>query len=54
VKKFNDELALQFVLTFVNTKDLLQAAMNGFSIEKDQTSIENSDICYKAIQAYLK
>jgi S-adenosylhomocysteine hydrolase len=54
MKNFNDELALQFVLTFIDTKDLLQAAMNGFSIENNQTSIENSDICYKAIQAYLK
>lgn len=50
---FNEEAALQLVTEFIPVKDLLVAAMNEFSKSSSQTAVENSDILFKAVQAYL-
>lgn len=49
----NETLAIQFALSFIDAKSLLAAAMRGFD-EDDERAKENSDVCYKAIQVYLK
>lgn len=48
----NENLAIQFVLSFIDTKTLLAAAMHGFE-ENSERNKENSDVCYKAIKVYL-
>lgn len=48
----NESLALQFALSFIDAKTLLAAAMRGFDEDTDKDR-ENSDVCYKAIKAYL-
>jgi hypothetical protein len=48
----NENLAIQFVLSFIDTKTLLAAAMRGFE-ESSERDKENSDVCYKAIKVYL-
>lgn len=46
--------ALKYVLEFISTEDLLTAAMNGFALKSNDASRDNSDICFKAIQAFLQ
>lgn len=48
----NDLLALQFVLSFIDAKTLLTAAMNGFDDDNERDK-DCSDVCYKAIKAFL-
>lgn len=48
----NEMLALQFVLSFVDAKALLTAAMNGFNDDTERAK-ENADVCYKAIKVFL-
>lgn len=49
----NDMVALQMLLSFISVKDLIQAAMNGFSEEESVAGKENADLCFKVIKAYL-
>ena len=50
----NEMAALQFVLEFVSVDDLLTAAMNDFSEKEDVKSKENADLCFKALESFLK
>lgn len=47
-------LALQFVFEFVPVKDVLVSAMKQFAEEGTTRSKDNSDVCFKAVQTYLK
>lgn len=49
----NELAALQLVLEFIPAKDLLIAAMNQFSEQNDPRSIDNADLCCKAIVSFL-
>jgi hypothetical protein len=50
-----DELAaLKLVLEFVNVKDLLSSAMNGFAEKEDIKSKDNANVCFEAISTFLK
>lgn len=49
----NENLAIQFVLTFIDAKSLLAAAMEGFTESDSERAKENGDVCYKAIKVYL-
>lgn len=49
----NELIALRMVLEFINTKDLLTAAMHHFSENKDPHDADNADVCYKAITSFL-
>ena len=50
----NEASAMRLVLEFISVKSLLTAAMNGFADSEKTPDRENSDICFKALQAYLK
>lgn len=50
----NEIAALQLVLEFVSVNDLLTAAMNDFSEKEDTKSKENADLCFKALESFLK
>lgn len=50
----NEMAALSLVLEFISVKDLLTAAMNGFSENEDIRSKENADLCFKALESFLK
>ena len=39
---------------FISVKDLLTSAMNGFSENGDIRSKENADLCFKALESFLK
>lgn len=52
----NELAALQLVFEFISVSELLTAAMNDFSKgtsikDKDK---ENADLCYKALESFLK
>lgn len=49
----NELAALQIVLEYVSVKDLLTSAMNGFSEKEDTRSMDNADLCCKAIATFL-
>lgn len=51
---FNEQAAMQFVFQFISVEELLQAASIGFSETETVKSQENSDICFKALSAFLK
>lgn len=50
----NDMAALKLVLEFIPVKDLLTAAMNNFSENEDTRSKDNADLCFKALESFLK
>ena len=50
----NEMAALQLVLEFISVKDLLTATMNDFSEKEDVKSKENADLCFKALESFLK
>jgi hypothetical protein len=52
--KANEILALQFVLSFVDTKSLLMAAADGFSATDGTKNKDTIEMLNKAIFAYLK
>lgn len=47
-------LALQFVFEFISVKDVLVSAMNCFAEDSTERSKDNADVCFKAVQTYLK
>lgn len=49
----NELIALHMVLEFIDTKDLLTAAMHHFADSKNAHDTDNADICYKAITSFL-
>ena len=50
----NEMAALQLVLEFIPIDELLNAAMNDFSEKDDTKSKENADLCFKALESFLK
>ena len=50
----NDTVALQMLLSFVSVKELIIAAMNGFSNDDSVQNKENADLCYKVLKAYYQ
>ena len=56
IKKVNlNELAaLQLVFEFISVPELLTAAMNDFSKGTSIKDKENADLCYKALESFLK
>ena len=51
----NELSALTLALRFMSVEELLNAAMQGYALE-DSVSIQNaekSDVCWKAIKAFL-
>lgn len=50
---FNEMVALQMILEFVSVEELITSSMNGFAAEDTVKSQDNSDICSKALQAFL-
>jgi len=50
----NELIALKLVLEFIPTKELLSAAMNGFSEKETTRAKDNADLCFKAVQTFLK
>lgn len=48
----NELAALQLVFEFISVPELLTAAMNDFS--KGTSNKENADLCYKALESFLK
>lgn len=49
-----EEVALQLVLRFISVDELLKAAEDGFSQSDDVKSVENADLCFKAITSFLR
>lgn len=56
MKKVNlNELeALQLVFEFISVPELLTAAMNDFSKGTSIKDKENANLCYKALESFLK
>lgn len=50
----NEVAALQMVFTFVDTKSLLLAAVNGLQAENTVKSKDTAEMLNKCITAYLK
>lgn len=50
----NEIVALKLVLEYVSIKDLLTSAMHYYSSQADTKSQDNADLCYKAINSFLK
>lgn len=49
----NDMAALNLVMSFITVKELLIAAMSGFAQGDTTRDKENTDLCYKALTAFL-
>lgn len=49
----NDMAALNLVMSFITVKELLIAAMSGFAQGNTTKDKENTDLCYKALTAFL-
>lgn len=49
----NETAALNLVMSFITVKDLLAAAMSGFAQGDTTKDKENTDLCYKALTAFL-
>jgi hypothetical protein len=54
LRNLNEEAAMALVGEFISVKELLKSAMKGFSESKDVKSQENADLCFKALQTFLK
>jgi hypothetical protein len=50
----NELAALRLVLNFVSVTDLLTSAMDSFSENNDTKSKDNANICFEAINTFLK
>ena len=50
----NEIAALQLVLQFTTLKELLISAQNGFDDADTTKSHDKADLCWKAVQAFLK
>ena len=53
-KSFNEAAAMELVLNYVSVEELLAAAMNTFSESENSKDKENADLCFKAIDTFLK
>jgi hypothetical protein len=53
-QNLNEIAAMALIGEFVSVKELLTAAMKGFAEDKDIKSQENADLCFKALQTFLK
>lgn len=51
--KYNELTALQFVLNFIDTKELLTSAMKGFAEQDSVKARDNEKICFEAIHSFL-
>lgn len=50
----NELAALQLVFELISVPELLTAAMNDFSKGTSIKDKENADLCYKALESFLK
>lgn len=50
----NEVAALQLVLQFTSLKELLISAQTGFDEDNTTNSHDKADLCWKAVQAFLK
>lgn len=53
-QNLNEIAAMALIGEFVSVKELLTAAMKGFAEDEDIKSQENADLCFKALQTFLK
>lgn len=52
-QNLNEIAAMALIGEFVSVKEL-PAAMKGFAEDEDIKSQENADLCFKALQTFLK
>lgn len=51
---FNEEVALKLVLNYISVKELITSAMNYFAEQTDVRSQDNADVCFKALDTFLR
>ena len=52
--KQNEVAALQFVLKFVSLEEILISTQKGFDESEKASKTEKADVCWKAVEAFLK
>lgn len=51
---FNEEAALRLVLRFLSVEDLITYAMHGLNDAESPKAKDNANVCFNALEAFLK
>lgn len=54
LNNINDVVALKLVLNYMSAKELIESVMHYLAEQTDVRSKDNADVCFKAIDTFLK